>query len=94
MNRINQIIESRRQHAFCNWRVLLSELKNGYLPRRKKGQGLMEYIFIIAFVSLLIAFCFGFGSGSLMFALSQSHSRIVGEFDRINNETQRITDGR
>lgn len=66
---------------------LLRFCKRFVLPERKKGQGLVEYTCVIAFVCLMVALVFSFSSGTLFAALSQSHSRIVSEFDRINNET-------
>lgn len=61
------------------------------LRRRKGGQGLVEYTFVIAFVCLMVAVCFSLANGSLFYALSQSHSRIVGEFDNINNRTEQYS---
>ena len=59
--------------------------------QEEDGQGISEYAAVLAFVSLLIICVFGFTQGSLSFAISQTHSTIVGQFDRLNNATASAT---
>ncbi|MBX9686231.1 MAG: hypothetical protein K2X27_05985 [Candidatus Obscuribacterales bacterium] len=56
---------------------------------REHGQGIVEYACLIALTTILIAFFFGYSSGTLLNAMSQSRSRMVGELDRINSETNK-----
>lgn len=51
------------------------------------GQGISEYAAVLAFVCLLIITVFHFTQGGLAFAISQSHSSLVNQFDRLNNAT-------
>lgn len=72
--------------------TMVSTLKTR-LRKKEKGQGIVEYAFIIAFVSLLVVLCFGFANGTLATALSQAHSRMVSEFNRMNDATERFNQG-
>ncbi|MBY0552493.1 MAG: hypothetical protein K2W95_34750 [Candidatus Obscuribacterales bacterium] len=54
------------------------------LKKREKGQGIVEYFAILAFIAVLIAFVFASTSGTLYGALSQSFSRTIAEFNRLN----------
>lgn len=49
------------------------------------GQGITEYGAVLAFLTVLIAMVFGFGSGSLKGALSESFSSINSQLTRLNN---------
>lgn len=55
--------------------------------REEDGQGISEYAAVLAFVSLLIITVFHFTNGGLGMAISQTHSTLVGQFDRLNNAT-------
>lgn len=55
------------------------------------GQGITEYGAVLAFVSLLIITVFAFTQGSLSFAISQTHSGLVRQFDRLNDATANAT---
>jgi Flp pilus assembly pilin Flp len=52
--------------------------------RDERGQGMVEYFAILAFVAVMIGFLFLFSESSLSTALSQSYSRLSSEFDRMN----------
>lgn len=51
----------------------------------------MEYIFLIAFVALLIAFCFSMASGTVSSALSECQSSLVNQYNRINNQVEQAS---
>jgi Flp pilus assembly pilin Flp len=53
----------------------------------ESGQGITEYGAILAFVALLVAVVFGFASGSLQTAISQSFSTVVSQLNRLNSVT-------
>ncbi|MBY0551640.1 MAG: hypothetical protein K2W95_30435 [Candidatus Obscuribacterales bacterium] len=51
----------------------------------ESGQGITEYGAILAFVALLVAVVFGFASGSLQSAISQSFSSVTSQLNRLNS---------
>ena len=65
------------------WKRFMSRLK-----KRDRGQGIVEYFAILAFIAVLIAFVFASTSGTLYGALSQSFSRAIAEFDRLNARSE------
>ena len=52
--------------------------------RSKRGAALTEYCFVLAFVSVLIAFAFNFTQGSLFSGVSNSFSSCTSQLDRLN----------
>lgn len=60
------------------------------LCREEDGQGITEYGAIIAFVSVLIFFVFGFANGSFAQSLQQCCSSMIGQLNRINNSVAAI----
>jgi hypothetical protein len=53
--------------------------------RSQSGQGIIEYCFVIAFVSILIALAFNLAHGSLFAGLSGAYSNCNGALDKLNN---------
>lgn len=61
------------------WKRLISRRK-----KHEKGQGIVEYFAILAFIAVVIAFVFALSSGALFGSISQGFSRTVAEFNRLN----------
>lgn len=76
-----------------DWRKGMSMLKTiiHQFVHEEDGQGISEYAAVLAFTCFLIILVFSFSQNTLAYALSESVSSIVGQFDRINNATEGMT---
>jgi len=62
----------------------LSTIKSWKLKRGKDGQAITEYGAIIAFIAVLVALMFAFGSGSIGPAVSNAFSAISDNLDKMS----------
>lgn len=74
----------------AEWILMLKKILAQFV-KEEEGQGITEYAAILAFTCLLIIAVFGFSQGTLAFALSQSVSSMVNQYDRLNNATHNAT---
>ena len=64
---------------------LWKALKNWPTREKTKGQGLVEYCFVIAFVSILIALAFGLNQDTLFAGISHAYSTCNSSLNALNN---------
>lgn len=62
----------------------LSTIRSWKLKRGKDGQAITEYGAVLAFIAVLVALMFAFGSGSIGPAVSNAFSAISDNLDKMS----------
>ena len=69
------------------FRKLYKQLKEWTSRKRSRGQAIVEYCMIIAFVGVLIAFVFALTRNTLFCGVSESFSSVTSQLNRLTNAT-------
>ena len=62
----------------------MTSIRGWKLKRKKDGQAITEYGAILAFIAVLVALMFAFGSGSIGPAISNAFSAISDNLDKMS----------